>query len=110
MNAAIAQYKDLKSKYYGGAAYDFTETPMNQLAEALLDEHRGKDAVAIMEMNIAEHPKLNQRNAGWTYSVMAKAHLEAGEKDNAKADLQQVLQADPNNKWAKGELEKLSRL
>ena len=110
VNAAIAQYKDLKSKYYGGAAYDFTETPMNQLAEALLDEHRGKDAVAIMEMNIAEHPKLNQRNAGWTYSVMAKAHLEAGEKDNAKADLQQVLQADPNNKWAKGELEKLSRL
>lgn len=109
VSAAIAQYKDLKTKYYGGAAYDFTETPLNQLAESLLDEHRGQDAAKIMEMNVAENPKLNQRNAGWTYSVMAKAHLEAGEKDKAKADLQHVLEANPNNKWAKEELEKLSK-
>jgi hypothetical protein len=40
---------------------------------------------------------------------MAKAHLEAGEKDKAKADLQHVLEANPNNKWAKEELEKLSK-
>jgi Photosynthetic reaction centre cytochrome C subunit/Tetratricopeptide repeat len=109
VSAAIAQYKDLKTKYYGGAAYDFTETPLNQLAESLLDEQRGQDAAKIMEMNVAENPKLNHRNAGWTYSVMAKAHLEAGEKDKAKADLQHVLEANPNNKWAKEELEKLSK-
>jgi hypothetical protein len=109
VSAAVAQYKDLKTKYYGGAAYDFTETPLNQLAESLLDEHRGQDAAKIMEMNVAENPKLNQRNAGWTYTVMAKAHLEAGEKDKAKADLQHVLEANPNNKWAKEELEKLSK-
>lgn len=109
VNAAVAQYRDLKSKYYGGAAYDFTETPLNQLGESLLDQHRGKDAAAIMEMNIAENPKLNQHNAGWTYSVMAKAHLESGENDKAKADLQRVLDANANNKWAKEELEKLSK-
>jgi len=109
VSAAVAQYKDLKTKYYGGAAYDFTETPLNQLAESLLDEHRGQDAAKIMEMNVAENPKLNQRNAGWTYTVMAKAHLEAGEKDKAAIDLQHVLEANPNNKWAKEELEKLSK-
>jgi hypothetical protein len=109
VNAAIAQYKELKAKYYGSAAYDFTETPLNQLAETLLEEHRAKDAASIMEMNVAENPKLNEKNAGWTYGVMAKAHLEADEKDKAKADLQQILQANPNNKWAKDELDKLSK-
>ena len=109
VNAAIAQYKDLKSKYYGSAAYDFTETPLNQLAEALLQEHRAKDAAAIMEMNVAENPKVSGRNAGWTYSVMAMAHAQAGEKEKAKADLEHILQIDPNNKWAKDELDKLAK-
>jgi hypothetical protein len=109
VNAAITQYKDLKSKYYGSAAYDFTETPLNQLAESLVQDHRAKEAVAIMEMNVAENPKVSGRNAGWTHSVMAKAHAEAGEKEKAKADLQHILQSDPNNKWAKDELDKLSK-
>lgn len=109
VNAAITQYKDLKAKYYGAAAYDFTETPLNQLAEQLLKEERGKDAAAIMEMNIAENPKLNEKNAGWTYSVMAMAHTRTGDTDKAKADLQRVLQINPNNTWAKDELEKLSQ-
>lgn len=109
VNAAIAQYKDLKSKYYGSAAYDFTETPLNQLAEGLLEEHRAKDAVAIMEMNVAENPKMSQRNTAWSYSLMAKAHAESGEKGKAKADLQHILEQDPNNKWVKDELEKLSK-
>ena len=109
VHAAISQYKELKSNHYGGAAYDFTETPLNQLAESLLDEHRGQDAAAVMEMNVAENPKLDPHNAGWTYTVLAKAHLEAGEKEKAKADLQRVVEGNPNNKWAKEELEKLSK-
>lgn len=109
VNAAIAQYKDLKTKYYGGAAYDFSETPLNQVAENLIQEHRAKDAASILGMNIAENPKMNQRNISWTYSLMAMAHLANEEKDKAKADLQHVLEANPNNKWAKDELEKLSK-
>jgi hypothetical protein len=108
-DAAIAQYKDLKAKYYGSAAYDFTETPLNQLSEMLLKDHRAKEAVAITEMNVAENPKMSQRNTSWTYSVLAMAHTQAGEKEKAKADWQHVLQIDPNNKSAKEELEKLSR-
>ena len=74
-----------------------------------MKEERGKDAAAIMEMNIAENPKLNEKNAGWTYSVMAMAHTQAGDTDKAKADLQRVLQINPNNTGAKDELEKLSQ-
>ena len=109
VNAAIAQYKDLKSKYYGGAAYDFSETPLNQVAESLIQEHRPKDAASLLEMNMAENPKMNQRNSGWTYSLMAMAHLATEEKDKAKADLQHVIELNPNNKWAKDELEKLAK-
>src|SRR5262249_23359648 len=48
---AVSQYKDLRKQYYGGAQYDFSETPLNQLAENLNRSGKAKEAVAIMELN-----------------------------------------------------------
>jgi hypothetical protein len=108
VNAAIDKYKQLREKYYGGAAYDFTETPLNQLTETLLDKERGKDAAAIMEMNVGFN-KPGPMNAGWTMHLLAMAHVAAGETEKAKADLEQILKNKPEDKWAKEELEKLEK-
>ena len=108
VNAAIAKYKDLKEKYYGAAAYDFSETPLNQLTEALLAQDKGKDAAAIMEMNVAQNHPATQ-NMGWTMHLLAMSHEAAGETDKAKADLEKILANKPDDKWAKEELEKLNK-
>jgi len=108
VQTAITQYKELRDKYYGGAAYDFTETPLNQLTEALLEKDRGKDAAAIMEMNVALN-KSAPINLGWTMHLLAMAHEAAGETEKAKADLHKILANRPEDDWAKKELEKLEK-
>jgi len=105
VTAAIAEYKELRKKYYGSGAYDFSETPMNQLAESLLAKDKNKEAAAIMEMNV----EFNSPASGWTYSVLAMSHKDAGDLVKAKADFQKLLEMNPDNKWAKEQLEELSK-
>lgn len=105
VNAAIAEYKELRKKYYGSARYDFSETPMNQLAESLLASDKKKDAVAIIEMNV----EFNNPASAWTYSVLAMAHKQVGNTEKAIADYQKVLELQPDNKRAKEQLEELRK-
>ena len=106
VKAAITEYNDLRTKYYGSARYDFTETPLNQLSESLMAKDRAKDAAAIMEMNL----ELNKPVSNWTYSVLAMAHKQAGEKEKAKTDFEGILSRQPDNKWAKEQLEEINKM
>ena len=102
---AIAQYKDLRKKYYGGAQYDFSETPLNQLSENLTRSGKAKEAVAIMEMNA----ELNAPISGWGSSVIAMAYVANKDVEKAKAEFQKMLEKNPQNAWAKKELEQLNQ-
>jgi len=102
---AIAQYKDLRKKYYGGAQYDFSETPLNQLSENLTRSGKTKEAVAIMEMNA----ELNAPISGWGSSVIAMAYMANKDFDKAKAEFQKMLDKNPENSWAKKQLEELNQ-
>jgi tetratricopeptide (TPR) repeat protein len=102
---AIAQYKDLRTKYYGGAQYDFSETPLNQLSENLTRSGKSKEAVGIMEMNA----ELNAPLSGWGSSVIALAYMANQDFDKAKAEFQKLLEKNPDNSWAKKQLEELNQ-
>jgi len=102
--AAVARYHELRKKYYGGGQYDFTETSLNLLAESLLKAKQTKEAVAMMELN-AEVNKIS----GWGYSVMAMSHRANGDTEKAKADFQKILELQPQNGWAKQQLEELQK-
>lgn len=102
--AAIERYTELRKKYYGSAAYDFSELPLDLLAESLVQKGKPKDAATIMEMNLS----FNQPTAQ-TYNVLATVHKANGETEKAKADLQKLLQLQPNNRRAKEMLEELNK-
>jgi tetratricopeptide (TPR) repeat protein len=102
VQAAVAQYADLRKKYYGSASYDFSELPLDLLAESLVQQGKPKDAAAIMEMNVS----FNTPTAR-TYNVLAQVHKANGEPEKAKADLEKVLQLQPENRRAKQMLEEL---
>jgi hypothetical protein len=102
---ALAQYKELRKSYYGGAQYDFSETPLNQLSEGLLHDRKTREAVALMEMNA----ELNAPLSTWGQSVEAMAHAANKDFEKAKADFQRILEKDPQNQWAKKQLEELSQ-
>lgn len=102
--AAIALYRDLKKKYYGGGEYDFGETPLNQLTESLLKQHKTQAAVAIMELNV----EVNAPPSMWSYNLLAMSHAANKETEKAKADYQKILELNPQDTWAKKQLEQLT--
>jgi tetratricopeptide (TPR) repeat protein len=101
---AVASYQALRKKYYGRGAYDFSETSLNQLAESLLKAKKTKEAVAIMELNAEVNPI-----TGWGYSVLAMSHQANGDLEEAKTDFQKILELQPQNAWAKQQLEELQK-
>jgi hypothetical protein len=103
VQAAAAQYVELRKKYYGSASYDFSELPLDLLAESLVQQSKAKDAAAIMDLNLS----FNAPTAR-TYNVLATVHKANGETDKAKADLEKLLQLQPENRRAKQMLEQLN--
>jgi tetratricopeptide (TPR) repeat protein len=105
VSAAVAQYRELRKKYYGGAQYDFGETPLNILTEALMAKDRSKDAAAIMELNL----EVNQPASGWALHLAGMSHRAAGENDKAKKNYEDALKLNPEDGWAKSQLAELSK-
>ena len=102
--AALSLYRKLRSEDLGGGQYDFGETPLNILTESLLTQGKAKEAAAIMEMNV----EVNTPPSGWAYNLLALAHVANKEVEKAKADYRKILEMDPQDRFAKEQLEKLS--
>jgi tetratricopeptide (TPR) repeat protein len=90
--AASAQYTELKTKYYGAQAYDFSETGLILTARPLIQQNRNDEAIQFLKLNLTLFPK-----SAASYVTMAQA--QQGKKDNAAAidSLQKALAIDPKN-------------
>src|SRR5215470_11551400 len=104
LDAAVAQYRELRTKYYGGAQYDFGETPLNLLTESLLAQKKTKEAVAVMELSF----EANHLDTVWSYHMLAVAHQANGQADRAIADYRKVVELHPDDDWAKKQIAVLS--
>lgn len=105
IDSAVALYHDLRQKYFGSGQYDFGETSLNQLSEALLAQKKNKEGLAIMEMNFdSNHP-----DSLWSYHMLGMAHEANGQIEKAIADYRKVLELHPDDDWAKEQILSLSR-
>jgi hypothetical protein len=105
LEKTLALYGELRKKYYGSGQYDFGETSLNQLTEALLAKKENSNALAIMELNFsANHP-----DSAWSYHVLAQTHEANGQIDKAIADYRKVLELHPDDKWAQQQIDSLSK-
>lgn len=104
ISAAVSLYRELREKDFGGAQYDFGETPLNQLTESLLKQRKAKEAVAIMELNV----QVNTPPSMWSRHLLAQAHMANKEMDKAKGDYQKILELNPQDAFAKKQLDQLN--
>ncbi len=104
IQAAIALYRDLRKNGLGNGQYDFGETSLNILTESLLKQDKAKEAVAIMELNV----EVNTPPSGWAYNLLAMSHLANKQVEKARADYQKILELNPQDEWAKKQLEQLN--
>lgn len=102
--AAEKQYGELKTKYYGAQAYDFSEQGLIATARPLIQQNRQDEAIQFLQMNVKMFPK-----SAASYVTMAQA--QQGKKDNAGAiaSLEKALAIDPKNGQATRMLAQLKK-
>jgi len=98
IEASLAQYSELKEKYYGTGAYQFTESILNDLGYAALSDNPS-GAVKMFNLNAKEYPK--------SWNVFADGYMQSGDKKKAKKYYKKSLKLNPNNQNAKDMLKKL---
>jgi tetratricopeptide (TPR) repeat protein len=102
LEGAVAQYRELRTKYTGTMAYDLSENGLIGMAQAAISADRADNALAWLTLNLEFYPKSSR-----TYQVMAQAHQKKNDKDAAIKDLEKAVEMDPNNAQAKNQLQQL---
>jgi tetratricopeptide (TPR) repeat protein len=102
LDAAVTEYHDLRTRYYGSMAYDFTENGLIAMAQAALGANHADNALAWLKVNLEFFPKSSR-----TYQTMSQAHQRLNDKDAAVKDLEKAVELDPNNGQAKQQLQQL---
>jgi tetratricopeptide (TPR) repeat protein len=101
--AAAAQYNDLKSKYYGAQAYDFSESGLIATAQPLT-QNRPDEAIQFLQLNLTLFPQ-----SARSYVAMAQAQQVKKDAAGAMASLEKALAIDPKNAQAQRMLAQLKK-
>jgi len=101
-DSAVALYRALRTRYYGRAAYDFGEVPLADVGAALRARGKMADALRFYILNTEMSP-----TSAFAFRQAADAQLAAGDTAAAVRNLQQALTINPNDRQAKGILERL---
>lgn len=104
VDAAIAKYRELRENRLDDGSYDFSETRLNILTESLLKQKKGKEAAAIEELNL----QVNTPPSTWALHLAGQAHILNNEPEKAKADYEKILQVNPQDTFAKKQLDALN--
>ncbi len=101
--AAAAQYDELKMKFYGAQAYDFTDRGLIATATPLM-QSRTDEAIKFLNLGLQKFPQ-----SAPTYVALAQAQEAKKDTAAAIASLNKALAIDPKNAQAQrllGELKK----
>src|SRR5262245_29537648 len=102
LDAGVAQFRELRTKYYGSSAYDFSEGSLIALAQQAITADKADNAISWLNLNLEFYPKSSR-----SYQMMAQAHQRKNDKDAAIKDLEKAVELDPNNAQAKAQLQQL---
>jgi tetratricopeptide (TPR) repeat protein len=102
-DAAVKQYRDLRSRYYARGAYDFGEETLLNVARRLANA-RPEVAIPLADLNMEFFPRS-------VNTLVTKAIAQTGRDDEAAiATLRQALELDPDNGEIKGRLYQIEEI
>jgi len=96
--AAAAQYRDLRARYYGRQAYDFSEGALTSLADRIVAS-RPDDAIALMKLNLEYNPK-----SAHSYEIIGYAYTRKFDDQTALDYYQKALEIEPDNGVIQGRI------
>jgi tetratricopeptide (TPR) repeat protein len=101
-DAAVAQYKELRAKYYARDVYDFTEADLLAFSARLAESARPENTLPFVALALEFNPRSAQ-----AYVVLSRAHVRMRDKPAAIDALKKALEMDPKNAMARGYLYQL---
>jgi tetratricopeptide (TPR) repeat protein len=103
LDSAVARYRMLREKYYGGYSFDFSERSLLSYADSKWDQADTAGAIRWTELNIEYNPQ-----SAHSYFQLGMIQAEAGMHDAAVASVTKALEIDPELPPARKLLEKLT--
>jgi len=102
--AAVQQYREMRTKFYGGQSYDFSENALVASATPLINGNKPDDAITWLQLNAEFYPKSSA-----TYAALGQAYAKKSDTQNAIKSFEKAVELDPNNQNAKRQLELLKK-
>ena len=91
-DSSITLYRDLRTRYFGSAAYDFSEMALPTAALELSRMNQRPAGLALLKLNLEFYDK-----SGPTYQSMANLLLQGGDTAAAVDALKKGVAVAPNN-------------
>jgi hypothetical protein len=101
---AIAEYRRLRTQYYGAAAYDFSDQPLRVLAERMAGTGSREQALEFLRLNLEYNPRSSP-----TVAMMGRITVAMGDTARGADLLRQALALAPDDQFLVQELERLGR-
>ncbi len=103
-DSAVATYRTLRQRYYGGDAYDFRELSLNIAAFRLGQASKFDEALRLLGLNAELFP-----NSSGMEVFRGNIQLMRGDTTAATAAFQEAIRRDPKNAEAIGRLRSVTR-
>jgi hypothetical protein len=95
-DAAATIYRDLRARYFGKQAYDFSEEAVLGVADRLV-QGRPAAAIALADLNLEFHPM-----SARSYLIKGIAQTRQLDNEGAVASFKKALELDPGNGVTQG--------
>lgn len=103
----LEYYGDLKANHQDSYDFSFEIGDLISTGKYLLRRNKFDDAIKVFQTAVAL--KAKPADIAYGYELIGESYLKKGEKVNAKANYQQALTLDPNNKNAAGMLQQIGK-
>jgi tetratricopeptide (TPR) repeat protein len=88
--ASAARFRELRERYYGGAAYDFGDVALSEVARTVQKGGDTPGALMLLELNVELLP-----NSWFGHWMLAEMRAEAGQVETAIAALERAVALKP---------------
>jgi hypothetical protein len=103
-DSAVALYRDLRNRYYGSAAYDFSEDGLLIAAAEIARNNQRPAALALVRLNFEFFGQSVP-----TYQSLAQLSLQAGDTATAVDALTKAIAIQPNNNQLQQMLQRIKK-
>jgi len=102
LSEAVAQYKDLRKRYFGAQAYDFSEGTLIAYAQRATQANKPDEAIAWLQVNLDYYPL-----SAPTYAGLSQAQQKNNDRGAAIKSQEKAVELDPQNANFKRQLDQL---